>query len=91
MEKIIVKCGDEQDPALWGFVFNNRENAAYFAATTCFGKMGFRTLSADDECVKYLVDCRGCSDPGLGCSTCVKPDERLERDERLNEHFQEDI
>ncbi len=92
MTKIIVKCGDEQNPNFWGFVFDNRQAAALFYAATCFGKPGYRKITNTYKDVARLVDCRGCGNPGLGCSACVKPDEFFEAgDERLNEHFQEDI
>lgn len=90
---IIVKCGDENKPAAWGFVFDNREAAVIFSKATFFGKPNYRKISNTREDVMRLVDCRGCSNPGFGCSMCVKPDEFFEPDEtvRLNEHFQENI
>lgn len=86
----VVKCGDEESPCFWGFIFDNRQDAVRFSVSTCFGKPDYRKLSDTVKDVVNLVDCRGCGDVGLGCSTCSKPDEFFES-EMLNEHFQEDI
>lgn len=87
---IIVKCGDEDRPSFWGFVFDDPKAARFFKLGTCFGKPAYRKLSNTYGDVAHLVDCRGCNYPGLGCRACPKPDEVFER-ERLNEHLQEDI
>lgn len=87
---IIVKCGDEDRPSFWGFMFDDPKAARVFRLSTCFGKPAYRKLSNTFTDITHLVDCRGCKYPGIGCSTCCKPDEFFGH-ERLNEHFQEDI
>lgn len=91
--KFIVRCGAEDCPNFWGFAFDNRKDAVVFAKATCFGRPPYRKITTSTEGVECLVDCRGCTNPAFGCSTCPKPDEAfgVGQAERLNKYFQEDI
>ena len=77
----VVKCGDETNPSFWGFVFDNRQAAVLFYAWTWYGKPAYRKITNTYEGVTRLVDCRGCSNPGLGCNACVKPAEFFDKED----------